>query len=110
MTCTRTGGVRHAASAWAAEAVISSDLAQLPPRVLTGARGGGIGGTGSMSEGERGTGGAHDGANFNAPNAPNVAVSAVVGSTESDGGAAVSAVVSAATASAVYVLDPKRPP
>jgi hypothetical protein len=97
--------VRHAASAWAAAAVISSDLAQLPPRVLTGARGGGIGGIGSMSEGERGTGGGGDGdgANFNAPNA---AVSAVVGSTESDSGA----VVSAATASAAYVLDPKRPP
>jgi hypothetical protein len=95
--------VRHAASAWAAAAVISSDLAQLPPRVLTGARGGGIGGIGSISEGERGPGGGGDGANFNAPNA---AVSAVVGATESDGGA----VVSAATASAVYVLDPKRPP
>jgi hypothetical protein len=97
--------VRHAASAWAAAAVISSDLAQLPPRVLTGARGGGIGGIGSMSEGERGPGGGGGGdeTNFNAPNA---AVSAVVGATESDGGA----VVSAATASAVYVLDPKRPP
>jgi hypothetical protein len=71
--------------------------------VLTGARGGGIGGIGSISEGERGPGGGGDGANFNPPNA---AVSAVVGSTESDSGA----VVSAATASAVYVLDPKRPP
>jgi hypothetical protein len=96
--------VRHAASAWAAAAVISSDLAQLPPRVLTGARGGGIGGIGSISEGERGPGGGGGGdeTDFNAPNA---AVSAVVGATESGG-----AVVSAATASAVYVLDPKRPP